>query len=113
MDGNQTDLQHFRIQVWIFGVVDNIVVIVRIYIFCEKNLFGKELTIFINWKCFSAPAIFRAVILVAFRRLHLYYCHFIIWHFYFLPMVFLPFGIFITGIFTIVHFYHRHFYHEA
>ena len=108
MDGDQTDLQHFGINVWIFGVVDHSGYCSHLHCLWKK-LFNKELAFFINWKCSSAPrAIFRVVLSVAFHRLHFYHLPF--YPLAFLPMTFLPFGIFTTGIFTIWHFYYWHYY---
>ena len=104
MDGDQIDLQHFGIKVWIFGVVNHCGYCSHLP-FSKKNLFDKELTIFINWKWSSA---LRAFFGLCYQWLFI--CQFIIWHFYFLPTAFLPFCIFATGIFTICNFYHRHLY---
>ena len=117
MDGDQTDLQHFGINVWIFGVVHHSGYCSHLHCLWKK-LFNKELAFFINWKCSLAlRAIFRVVLSVAFHRLHFYHLPF--YPLAFLPMAFLPFGIFTTGIFTIFttgiitvwHFYYWHFYH--
>ena len=108
MDSDQTGLQHFGINVWIFGVVDHSGYCSHLHCLWKK-LFNKELAFFINWKCSSAlRAIFRVVLSVAFHKLHFYHLPF--YPLAFLPMAFLPFGIFTISIFTIWHFYYWHYY---
>ena len=121
MDGDQTDLQHFWINVWIFGVVDHSGYCSHLHCLWKK-LFNKELAFFINWKCSSHLGLFYGL---CYQWLFTDYmsiiCNFIHWHFYqwhfyrlaFLPPAFLPFVIFTTGIITVWHFYYWHFYHLA
>ena len=99
-----------------------IVVIVRIYIVCEKNCLTK------SWLSLLIESVLRHLGLffgLCYQWLFTDYipiiCHFILWHFYqwhfyrlaSLPPAFLPFVIFTTGIITVWHFYYWHFYHLA
>ena len=99
-----------------------IVVIVRIYIVCEKNCLTK------SWLSLLIESVLRHLGLffgLCYQWLFTDYisiiCHFILWHFYqwhfyrlaLLPPAFLPFCIFTTGIITVWHFYYWHFYHLA
>ena len=121
MDGDQTDLQHFGINVWIFGVVDHSGYCSHLHCLW-KNCLTK------SWPSLLIESVLRHLGLffgLCYQWLFTDYisiiCHFILWHFYqwhfyllaFLPPAFLPFDIFTTGIITVWHFYYWHFYHLA